>query len=203
MVWKMFYIVGLTSSGVCALLLKTTRHPVAILYTVQVARRLLECFFVHKFSKTRLLSLSQFVSGTSYYVLSSVTIHLECYTMRLLDERIPLPRTILVLVTFIFGSFAQHFSHRTLAHVTPRVGKYGLPRGFLFRYVICPHYFAEIVVYLSFVLALQRTGSAFMLLFVVTNLTDSALRTKQWYAAIFKSETTSVRKRRAIFPYVL
>lgn len=237
-VWKLLYIVGLTSSAIYSTIFNTYTNPIAIMYTIQVARRLVECFFVHKFSKTRLLSLFQLVCGVSYYIIAPLTIHIECYKMAQANELIPSTRfaavsyphentqqktksmsTYLVTLTIIFplilhytrqlllifatGSISQHSAHRTLANITPRVGKYGLPHGFLFRYVICPHYLAEIIVYAAFVFALRRTGSSLMFAFVVANLTDSAWRTREWYATMFSSEMKAVHAPRAIIPFLL
>lgn len=239
-VWKSLYISGLTASAIYATIFNTYSNPIAILYTIQVARRLMECFYVHKFSKTRLLSLCQLVCGVSYYIIAPLTLHIECYKMAQAGELLPATRfcavsypntnashktqplstypVILTIIVFIFlilhyakqfllifavGSISQHIAHRILANITPKVGKYGLPHGFLFRYVICPHYLAEIVVYAAFVFALRRTGSFLLFACVVANLTDSALRTREWYATLFSSEMKGGHAPRAIIPFLL
>ena len=54
-------------------------------------------------------------------------------------------------VTFIAGNFLQFQSHYILSQLGRRTRsrKYSIPRGGLFQYVSCPHYFAEILIYLG------------------------------------------------------
>jgi hypothetical protein len=82
-------------------------------------------------------------------------------------------------------------------------GRYGLPTGDWFDYVSSPHYLAEILIYVAFVM---MTGGRVVCLwlilgFVVANLTRSALQTHRWYTDLFPSSLP--KHRRALFPHVL
>lgn len=59
--------------------------------------------------------------------------------------------TIQGYLTFIAGNMLQFQSHYILSQLGRRTRsrKYSIPRGGLFEYVSCPHYFAEILIYLG------------------------------------------------------
>lgn len=59
--------------------------------------------------------------------------------------------TIQGYITFIAGNVLQFQSHYLLSQLGRRARsrKYSIPRGGLFEYVSCPHYFAEILIYLG------------------------------------------------------
>jgi len=67
---------------------------------------------------------------------------------------------------------------------SPASYKYEVPRGSWFRWLCCPHYLAEIIIYVSFLL-LAPTSSALqgLLLWVVSNLAVTGRRQLQWYKA--------------------
>ena len=59
-------------------------------------------------------------------------------------------------LVFVIGNVIQFDSHRILsllASKTRTKARYRIPRGGLFEYVSCPHYFAEIVIYTGLALA--------------------------------------------------
>jgi 3-oxo-5-alpha-steroid 4-dehydrogenase 3 len=71
---------------------------------------------------------------------------------------------------------------------------YRLPVGGWFEWVTCPHYFAEILIYVAFavLLELEQHGSpqnrlwlrlrpVLLVVWVVTNLTLSAWQSHEWY----------------------
>uniref|UniRef100_A0A061SJL0 3-oxo-5-alpha-steroid 4-dehydrogenase 3 n=1 Tax=Tetraselmis sp. GSL018 TaxID=582737 RepID=A0A061SJL0_9CHLO len=116
-----------------------------------------------------------------------------------------LRRAIGVLL-FAAGSWKQFEAHRILASLrTSRPandhGGYGLPRGGWFELVSCPHYLAEIVLYIGIVLFQGVSAGAFlMLLWVVVNLSFTAMATHTWYR---KNFIDYPRERRAIIPGIL
>ncbi|KAJ0354346.1 hypothetical protein COL154_001899 [Colletotrichum chrysophilum] len=72
--------------------------------------------------------------------------------------------------------------------------KYSLPEQGLFRYLVCPHYTCECLLYLGLAIAAAPQGqminrtllSAFW--FIVANLGTTADGTKEWYAQKFGAE---------------
>ena len=114
----------------------------------------------------------------------------------------PSPRTILTLPIFILASGIQNDCHGYLASLK----KYTLPIHPIFKLLICPHYSAECLIYLSLAVISAPKGAwvnrtlftAF--LFVVANLSVTASGTKRWYEGNFGKE--AVRGRWTMVPFV-
>ena len=98
--------------------------------------------------------------------------------------------------------------------------RYTLPSGRLFDLIVCPHYTAEVAVYVGLALvhsavaaasgcaaregaALRALPPALLAAWVAANLSATALHTRQWYALHFPAEAARVRRRAAIFPGML
>jgi 3-oxo-5-alpha-steroid 4-dehydrogenase 3 / polyprenol reductase len=78
-----------------------------------------------------------------------------------------------------------------------------IPRGDWFEFVSCPHYFAEILIYLSFLMigGLAHVTLLSLVLFVVTNQLVSGHLTHSWYRNHFGSSYPAARK--AVIPFVM
>jgi 3-oxo-5-alpha-steroid 4-dehydrogenase 3 / polyprenol reductase len=133
------------------------------------------------------------------------------------DVRLPplmwrLPPILLCL----WGQYQQHVHHVLLANTRKPESsattkdkpttKYSLPTGGWFQYVTCPHYLAEILVYVSFTILLAQEqvqgGRHFLVLFwVASNLTLSALINFKWYKENLPIE--AMKGRKAIIPFLL
>jgi len=81
--------------------------------------------------------------------------------------------------------------------------EHAIPRGGLFEYVSCPHYFMEIVIYLSFVLIAGPHHITLLsaVIFVITNQLVSGYLTHRWYRAHFG--TLYPVHRKAVIPFLL
>eukprot|EP00899_Mesostigma_viride_P009290 jgi/Mesvir1/18362/Mv25077-RA.2 len=82
-------------------------------------------------------------------------------------------------------------------------GGYHIPRGDWFELVSCPHYLAEVVVYLGLLLVAGASTAVtawLLLLWVVANLTLGAVQTHHWYKKEFSGYPSN---RTAIFPHIL
>lgn len=77
-----------------------------------------------------------------------------------------------------------------------------MPTGPVFNYVSCPHYFAEIVMYLSASLILAGKSYTWWLvcLWTGTNQIISGLISHQWYQKKFKNYPP---ERKAVIPFLL
>lgn len=84
--------------------------------------------------------------------------------------------------------------------------KYTLPAHPMFQLVICPHYMAECLIYLSLAFLAAPHGSIVnvtlltALIFVSVNLSISASTTKEWYVRRFGKAEVQARWR--VIPYV-
>ena len=77
---------------------------------------------------------------------------------------------------------------------------YFIPRGGLFKHVICPHYLFEIITWLGIALLSRHLAAWLILLFVFDYLSARAIRTLAWYRERFKDFPI---ERKAIFPFIL
>ena len=109
---------------------------------------------------------------------------------------------MLSIPLFILASGIQHDCHTYLASLP----KYTLPMHPIFQVLVCPHYTAECVIYLSLAIISAPRGAVInktmftAFLFVSTNLAVTASMTKEWYERKFGKEL--VAKRWKIMPSV-
>lgn len=114
----------------------------------------------------------------------------------------PSLRTFLCLPILLMASGLQHDGH----HYLFSLEKYTLPTHPMFFSIVCPHYTAECVIYLSLAALAAPPGEMInktlllALVFVAVNLGITAGTTKQWYAQKFGKE--SVQGRWKMIPYV-
>jgi 3-oxo-5-alpha-steroid 4-dehydrogenase 3 len=113
---------------------------------------------------------------------------------------------LLGILLYCYASYQQHICHKILAQLraSPKEQRYFIPHGGLFELISCPHYFAELLIYMAFLLVLGDLTNLSMwliLTFVVVNLTTSALETHRWYKQQFGDAFP--KYRRAIIPFVL
>jgi 3-oxo-5-alpha-steroid 4-dehydrogenase 3 / polyprenol reductase len=111
-------------------------------------------------------------------------------------------RTAVALPMFILASVKQQQCHRHLAGLQ----KYTLPDDGMFRYLICPHYTCECVVYVALALAGAPRGHLFNntilcgLLWVAINLGVTGAGTRHWYGQKFGSD--KVAGKWVMIPFV-
>jgi 3-oxo-5-alpha-steroid 4-dehydrogenase len=161
-------------------------------------------------------------------LLPAALVRVQYYEPPSLYVRDPVLRTALLwriapIGLCLWGQYQQHRHHVLLANLRRNPQReqegrnanskdkppapYGLPTEGWFRYVTCPHYLAEILVYASFAILLQQEQVVqghrhfIVLIWVISNLTMSALINFTWYkdnlpAAVMKG-------RKAIIPLLL
>ena len=106
------------------------------------------------------------------------------------------------ILLFILASGVQHDCHAYLASLK----KYTVPDHPVFHNLVCPHYFAETLVYLALSLVAAPPGYVFnrtilcAFLLVTVNLGVTADGTKRWYEQKFGPETVKGRWR--MIPFV-
>jgi 3-oxo-5-alpha-steroid 4-dehydrogenase 3 len=124
-------------------------------------------------------------------------------TLTLDDVRvttIPSVRTLLCVSVFLMASGIQHDCH----HYLSSLKTYTVPSHPLFSWVICPHYTAECVIYLSLAFLAAPKGQLVNktvlcgFSFVLVNLGITARNTQRWYREKFGED--SVRGKRKMVP---
>lgn len=138
------------------------QSAVFYLLYLHLSRRYLECRFVHVWNGT--MHLAGYALGLIHYFLLpfiflSNNVHhrpRECSTRRF---------AVGILLNLV-AQYYQHVHHTILASYRNRstrfeqknqTNPYSIPSGFWFEYISCPHYLAEILVYLSFAILLHPT----------------------------------------------
>ncbi|XP_030583579.1 polyprenal reductase isoform X1 [Archocentrus centrarchus] len=184
---------------------------VQLLLWVHSFRRLLECLFVSVFSDGA-MHLVQYMFGLGYYIMLGLTV-LCCDRMEKgLKSSTLLTqldwRQIAGFVLFIWASLLQHQSMVLLARL--RTGKSGtvetlahrVPKGGLFELVSCPHYFAELLIYVSFSFVFRGLCLTWWLvvLYVLFNQALAGQLCHDLYISKYKSYPSH---RRAFIPFVL
>lgn len=114
----------------------------------------------------------------------------------------PTVRTFICVPLFLIASGLQHDCH----HFLFSLKKYTLPDHPIFRGIVCPHYGAECLIYLSLTYLAAPPGQVVnktmlsSLVLVVVNLGLTAHNTKKWYMQKFGRE--AVQDRWLMIPYI-
>ncbi|PYH95017.1 3-oxo-5-alpha-steroid 4-dehydrogenase [Aspergillus ellipticus CBS 707.79] len=177
---------------------------------IQGGRRLYECNAFFKPSSSRMWFV-HWVVGLAFYLAVSIAVWIEgagtllSHKLELDDVKVtiaPSLRTFVCIPIFLVASGLQHDCH----HYLFSLKKYTLPSHPVFLRIVCPHYTAECVIYLSLALLAAPQGEVLnktllsALVFVGVNLGVTAANTKQWYMRRFGEE--SVRERWNMIPWV-
>lgn len=169
------------------------------LILIQGARRMIESFVVTKFSPTSHMNVAHYVVGMSHYVLIALATYLGLSGNCAGSAALTIVDYVLISV-FGIASVQQFQAHYHLAHLV----KYSLPS---FKVVASPHYLYEVILYTIIMIFSAKNGLGFTSLmyisawvFVVTNLSVSAVETYHYYQVKYKEEFSL---KWAIFPGIL
>ncbi|KAJ5157248.1 uncharacterized protein N7482_008348 [Penicillium canariense] len=181
-----------------------------LLLAIQGSRRLWESVIFRKPSSSQMWCV-HWLLGLGFYLAAGVAIWIEgsgairSRSLTLADLQItnaPTLRTFICVPLFLIASGLQHDCH----HFLFSLKKYTLPDHPLFRGIVCPHYGAECLIYLSLTYLAAPPGQIVnktmlcCLAFVAVNLGLTAQNTKQWYMQKFGRE--AVQDRWLMIPYI-
>lgn len=101
---------------------------------------------------------------------------------------------------FAAGWFINRFADRTL-HRLRSAGQtgYRIPRGGLYRYLSCPNYFGEVLMWTGWATATWSLAGTAFAVFTAANLVPRAVATHRWYRRNLDDYPTD---RRALIPGV-
>lgn len=165
------------------------RNLVLTLWIVHLTRRLLECILITDFGRSE-MHVTGFLVGIWHYTAAPVTffcVHGTGFSKR--NSFIKL----LAVSLFIVSNVMQCKFHYILyclksSYVQPNGQRYALPESSWFKVVACPHYSAEIVIYISmWLLSLPDISISMMSLvvWVSSNLAVVAGRQYIYYTSTF------------------
>lgn len=161
---------------------------------IHFLKRVLESLFLHKYSGTAGILTALLVG--SFYSFAA-------YLIGWLNQN-PIPVVdawfVLGILVFLVGIGGNFYHHKLLADLRMDSLDYFIPRGGLFKHVICPHYLFEIITWLGIALLSRHLAAWLILLFVFDYLSARAIRTLAWYRERFKDFPI---ERKAIFPFIL
>lgn len=105
------------------------------------------------------------------------------------------------IVIFISGFVINKMSDEKLRELRKNnPSEYVIPRGWLFSYISCPHYFGEIIEWAGWaVMTWSLPGLAFFI-FTFANLFPRAIRTHRWYRENFGDYPAG---RKAVIPFII
>lgn len=117
------------------------------------------------------------------------------------------------IILFLLANGLQFWSHRLLSLLSQPIkqikgSKYLLPHGGPFELITCPHYSAEILIYLGLSLicwnidSCRRIGSLLVLTWVAVNLVLAAEATQRWYAMEVGEALKKKRWLKRLIPFV-
>jgi hypothetical protein len=169
------------------------------LCVLHFAKRLFETLFVHKYSGN--MDIGMVISGSIYYAVAAGCISLYAKPLELTSTP-----SILGLSAYGFGILGNLYHHYLLAQL--RKGdrkiddedKYVVPRGGLFEYVACPHYFCEIIELFG-ISIYSRTSLSYAIALVMTSyLAGRAKSTTAYYKQRLGDVYPSNRKN--LIPFI-
>lgn len=108
---------------------------------------------------------------------------------------------IIGLIIFLLGTYINRTSDKILKNLRkPGEKEYKIPYGHLYKYVSCPNYLGEILIWLGWaILSHSLVGFAFFI-WTIANLAPRAISSHQWYLAKFSNYP---KERKALIPYIL
>jgi len=197
------------------------------LMTMQVWRRLYECYYVNAPSKAK-MNILHYLCGYLHYACVGLgivshapglirphSVHLPeigdgqpegFRTIKWVHIQLSLTNLTLVQLAatavFVWAWRHQFTAHKILARTKRQSvgGGYGVPQGDWFDYISCPHYAAECLIYLSLVaiLGTHHTTGLFIASWVVSNQIIVAILSHQWYLKNYPHYS-----KKAIIPFIL
>ena len=180
-----FYALGFISSiGYCAFFERTGSFIPALILVAQCLRRLFECFCVMPGGKDSQMHLIHYLIGISYYpvLLMSFSINQSRNAGGTINY-------YSWIGLFVFASGLQCYCHWILGQERMKIKKSQAPPSCshrpltnpLFRFIHAPHYFAELLIYLSIAGLNQfHPLSLLNLIWIISILGVSAKNSADW-----------------------
>ncbi|KAK9239866.1 hypothetical protein V1525DRAFT_396996 [Lipomyces kononenkoae] len=169
-----------------------------IIVTLQCFRRLCECIFVEKMSQTARMRGGHYIVGYLFYVAATTSTWSDALegTLAIHDKGERVPKTAIII--YLLAAFTQYAAHDQLS----KLKKYSPPPPtMLFKYLVCPHYTAEVVIYLAVARICGFTpANISVVVWTAVNLGASAEQSRKFYIKKFGAH--SVEEKWNLIPFV-
>jgi hypothetical protein len=157
-----FYFFGLLVSFTCSQITGTLGWSLLVIHLL---RRFIEHVFLFPNEKGSKMHIAAYILGYVFY--SGVSYSMPAH-----------PSSIAL---WFLGNLLQYMAHAQLA--LNRLGKYGKdkpPNTLLFRYMYCPHYLGEMLIYAGLA-SFEKPESVACLVFVIVSLSVNWRNHSRWY----------------------
>ncbi|KAK9460144.1 uncharacterized protein V1516DRAFT_679042 [Lipomyces oligophaga] len=159
------------------------------LFLLQCVRRWYESKYVEKMSTTARIRLGHYIVGQAFYICCALAFAADGIAMAAINSYAEFDRQSLLavfagMILYLTSAYAQYNAHRQLASLV----KYSPPPATkLFRYLVCPHYTAEILIYISIpiVCGALTPGTTAVVVWTIVNLCASAEQSREFYTRRF------------------
>ncbi|KAL9546132.1 hypothetical protein MBANPS3_006813 [Mucor bainieri] len=167
------------------------------LFTLHLMRRVYESFWIEKPSKTATMHASHYLIGVGFYGAMALGTWLEgvsnvgpSFTQQ--DTYVNMT-SLTAIALFLYASYHQYRCHVILSLLRKskdQASSYSIPRGDWFEMLVTPHYFADILVYLSLNILYRFQNYILIcgLIWTIVNLSVVSGETQQWYQTHFSAE---------------
>jgi very-long-chain enoyl-CoA reductase len=157
-------------------------------------KRLLECWFLHKYSGP-MSALSAAAISCFYSLTTFFPAYINRNPISEIDALV-----IVGLGVFLMGESFNFLHHKILADLRRSAADYVIPRGGWFHLVACPHYLFELVAWLGLCLIFRHVSMLLIFVSMLSYLIIRSLLTLKWYRERFADFPAD---RRAILPFIL
>jgi len=160
---------------------------------IHFLKRLLEVFFLHKYSGTVSQGLSTGI-GIYYAIMSAIIMFVADPTPKDLNANIGTA----LFFTGIIGNFYHHY---ILANLRTGDNKYVAPRGGLFNFVATPHYLFELIGWLGIAVAADHMNAYLVFTAMTSYLSGRAYSQNEWNRSKF-SDKEWPSSRKSLVPFL-
>jgi very-long-chain enoyl-CoA reductase len=173
------------------------------LTTIHYLKRIYEVNYVHEFAMGSVSLVNTGVLGVVFYywvlfgVCTSYFIFRNDMSNALFSTPVLMILAVLMLA-FEYGNYDAHYRLKLLKDANK--GKRGIPRGGLFEYVSCPHYFFELCSWFCFSLIVNTVTGYLFVLYSLIAMGAWARDKQKYYREYFKEQYPENRK--AMIPFV-
>lgn len=180
-------------------------HPVQIIGMVMsnlhYLKRVLETIYVHQYGKASFPVKDLFGLLFYYWVLYGVCVGYSLFNNSF-DEYVIDYKIIIFIIMFFIAELNNLRSHLILNRLKANNnGQRGIPRGGMFEYVSCAHYFWELISWTSFALMTRIIPSYLFVIYSFTSMGFLAYGKHQGYLKYFGDTYPKIRK--AFIPFIL
>lgn len=167
--------------------------------TIHFLKRVMEVIFIHHYSGGMAIDTFIFLPLAYIFIAGNLL-----YDLQLSEEYLGQPSVNLIplgIVLFMVGISGNFYHHYLLSKLRKGGEKeYRVPQGGIFGYVVCPHYFFELIEFLGVAFICQTPFAFCVTTMMFSGLVGRSMSTKSWYMKKFEDFP---RHRKALIPFVM